>query len=354
MLKGIPNVGNTCFLNTCLQILLQTPELNFEENEKEEKENENPKKEKQLWIEWKKWRDSTTDAGDITKQFHEFHAFFKTIQHIANQKGFTLFTGYVQNDLSEFLLFFMDTLHDYFKRPKNMKVEGTIENDTDKMAIECYKMLQEKYNNEYSEILDTFYGVYISTIYSTQETIPQKMTSKPESFFLLDLPIPSTKTDIQPSTPSIYSCFNNYISPEYMENGWIDEKTKETKSVYKQMSFWNFPNILVISLQRFHTTYLPNYKIQISKNTELVDFPIENLDLSKYVVGYHPDTYIYDLYGIVNHIGDVNGGHYTAFVLSNAEKKWYHCNDHIIENVIDPQKMITPMAYVLFYRIRTL
>ena len=352
MIKGIPNVGNTCFLNTCLQMLLQTPELDFGIEENGVHIEEKDIVEKYLWMAWKKWKQVMVSSTDGSFDFREFQMFFHTIQYVAQKKGHTLFSGYVQNDLSEFLLFFMDSLHEYFKRPRSMKIEGVIQNETDQMAKECYQMLQDTYKNEYSEIIDTFYGISLSTIYSADK----KMSSKPETFFLLDLPIPS-------ASPSLYSCFDHYVSPEYMENGWIDETTKQTTSVYKKTDFWNFPKILVITLQRFETNYSnsghsqtnysgQNQEIHISKKMDLVDFPLENLDLSKYVVGYNARKYIYDLYGVVNHIGDVEGGHYTAFVLAESEKKWYHCNDHIIENVQDPRQIITPMAYVLFYRIR--
>jgi len=346
MIKGIPNIGNTCFLNTCLQILLQTPELDFEE--KQEKDS----LEKHLWIAWKNWKASMVSPAH-TFDFQEFTTFFKTIQFIAQEKGHSLFTGYVQNDLSEFLLFFMDTLHEYFKRPRSMKVEGVVQNETDVIAKQCYEIMQDMYKKEYSEIVDTFYGVSISTIYTIETVVPSgKVSSKPEMFFLLDLPIPSVSVLPLSAPLSIYSCFDHYISPEYMENGWIDETTKQTKSVYKNIMFWNFPKILVITLQRFQTIFSSQGQVHISKKMDLVYFPIENLDLSKYVVGYHPRKYIYDLYGVVNHIGDVHGGHYTAFVLGQ-DKKWYHCNDDRIEMVQDPRQIITPMAYVFFYRIRS-
>jgi len=344
-MKGIPNIGNTCFLNTCLQILLQTPELDF--LVKPEKDFvEKDLVEKYVWMAWKNWKATMVSDSDTISvtDIREFQTFVQTIQFVAQKKGHALFSGYVQNDLSEFLLFFMDTLHEYFKRPRNTKVEGVVKNETDAIAKECYQMMQDTYKNEYSEIIDTFYGISLSTIYD----IDKKVSSKPETFFLLDLPIPSPSAS---PSPSLYSCFDHYVSPEYMENGWIDETTKQTKSVYKKTDFWNFPKILVITLQRFQTNY-QNQEVQISKKMDLVDFPIENLDLSKYVIGYHPRKYVYDLYGVVNHIGDVHGGHYTAFVLSETGEKWYHCNDDRIEMVQDPRQIITPMAYVFFYRIR--
>ena len=358
-MKGIPNIGNTCFLNTCLQILLQTPELDFEEKDLVEKDLV----EKYVWMAWKRWKATMVSDSDTISvtDIREFQIFVQTIQFVAQKKGHALFSGYVQNDLSEFLLFFMDTLHEYFKRPRSTKVEGVVKNEIDVIAKQCYQMMQETYKNEYSEIIDTFYGISVSTIYDTDK----KVSSKPETFFLLDLPIPSPSLLTPEQNPlSIYSCFDHYNSPEYMENGWIDETTKQTKSVYKKTDFWNFPKILVITLQRFQTNYSgpahgQGTEVEISKKMDLVDFPIENLDLSKYVIGYHPRKYVYDLYGVVNHIGDVHGGHYTAFVLGQGldqsqetEKKWYHCNDDRIEIVQDPRQIITPMAYVFFYRIR--
>jgi ubiquitin C-terminal hydrolase len=96
-----------------------------------------------------------------------------------------------------------------------------------------------------------------------------------------------------------------------------------------------------IDLKRFNSN---NRKNQI-----LVDFPLENLDLSKYVIGYKKEQYIYNLYGICYHSGAVSGGHYTASV-KNANGKWYHYNDREVSEVKDLRKLINSKAYCLFYR----
>ena len=84
----------------------------------------------------------------------------------------------------------------------------------------------------------------------------------------------------------------------------------------------------------------------------MVDFPTENLDLSKYIVGYNKDSYKYDLYGICNHSGGVQGGHYTAFV-KNANGKWYLFNDSSISQVAE-NNIKTEKAYCFFYRKKML
>jgi ubiquitin C-terminal hydrolase len=102
--------------------------------------------------------------------------------------------------------------------------------------------------------------------------------------------------------------------------------------------------VLVIDLKRFNSSN--------RKNQCLVDFPIENLNLSPYVIGYNKDSYVYDLYGVCNHSGGVHGGHYSSFI-KNANGKWYHFNDTIVVEIME-SNIITPKAYCLFYRKKTI
>lgn len=88
----------------------------------------------------------------------------------------------------------------------------------------------------------------------------------------------------------------------------------------------------------------------IRKTNTLVDFPVDTLDLSEYVIGYDKDSYVYELYGICNHMGTVMGGHYTAFVKHKDSLTWYHYNDTKVTPVEDTDTMKTPQAYCLFYK----
>jgi ubiquitin C-terminal hydrolase len=144
-------------------------------------------------------------------------------------------------------------------------------------------------------------------------------------------------------SPSLIDCLNNYVEGEILdgENAWYNEETKEKVNIRKKIQFWSFPNILVIDFKRFNNSF--------QKNQILINFPLENLDLSSYVIGYKSESYKYDLYGVCNHSGGVMGGHYTAYV-KNANGKWYHFNDTSVSEVGNPESIISPKAYVLFYR----
>jgi ubiquitin C-terminal hydrolase len=160
----------------------------------------------------------------------------------------------------------------------------------------------------------------------------------PEPYFIINLPIPENN-----KSPNLLDCFDLYIESEILDgdNCVKDEETGEKVAVKKSMMFWNFPNVLVIDIKRFNAM---NRKNQI-----LIDFPLENLNLSKYVIGYNKDSFVYDLYGVCNHSGSVMGGHYTSFV-KNANGKWYHYNDTNVSEVGLAQQIVTPKAYCFFYR----
>lgn len=53
-----------------------------------------------------------------------------------------------------------------------------------------------------------------------------------------------------------------------------------------------------------------------NKLDTFVNFPIRNLDLSKYVnpaVAGPTQLYKYELYAVINHYGGLGGGHYSAY-----------------------------------------
>jgi ubiquitin C-terminal hydrolase len=187
--------------------------------------------------------------------------------------------------------------------------------------------------------MDLFFGIYMSVIRSKNGD--KILAIKPEQYFILDLPIMNEETKV---VSNLYDCFELFTKSEYLEgeNAWYNEKTGKKEDIRKQMCFWNFPKILIVSLKRFTPDGM-------NKLNNMIDFPIDDLDLSKYVQGYNPSKYKYELYGICNHMGGVTGGHYTAFV-RHIDNVWIHFNDNSVEIVDDASKIVTPLAYCLFYR----
>jgi ubiquitin carboxyl-terminal hydrolase 21 len=318
--SGLTNLGNTCYLNACIQVLSKTEELNtFLNNLKKIKDNSDAI----ILQEYNGLRKIM--AGNSTISPNRFLHF---LREMAKKKGNTAFVGYQQNDLSEFLSFLLDSLHNSVCRPIQVQVSGKSEHSVDDLAIICYNYIKSVYEKEYSEIMDIFHGVYVSVI----ETRRNKMhATTPEYYNILNLPM-SDKTQ------NIYDCFDLYIASEIIED-YYNDKTKKRETVNRRILFWNFPKILIICLKRYTNT--------IRKKNDIVECP-QTLDLCKYVQGYNRSSNVFELYAVCNHIGGVQGGHYTCNIRHKG--KWVHINDDDIHIMRGNEKVITPQTYCLFYR----
>lgn len=331
-LSGLTNLGNTCFLNSTLQVLSHTYELNEFLELKIYKKRLKNKYESVLLLEWDELRNILWKENCVVSPFK----FVQTVQKLARIKNMDMFTGFEQNDVSEFLIFIIDCFHTSLSREVNMTIEGSVKNDRDKIAVKCFERMRDMFSKDYSEIWNIFYGIQISqlTNFETQNVI----SMNPEPFFILNLPIPQDN-----KSPTLLDCFDLYVEGEKMDNDnqIMDETLGKKIDATKNILFWSFPDVLVIDIKRFNSS---NRKNQI-----FVDFPLDNLDLSKYVIGYNKDSYVYNLYGVCNHSGSSMGGHYTAFV-KNANEKWYHYNDTNVSEVALRNQIVTPKAYCFFYR----
>lgn len=326
-ITGLANLGNTCFMNACLQVLSHTYELSHLPLQ-----INTSKPESQLLTEWLELRNMLWgEKGDFVAP----KKFLKTVQTIAVFKKQELFAGFAQNDVSEFFLFLMDCFHTALAREIGVTISGTPSNPTDILAIKCFEMMKETVSKDYSEIWNLFYAVQVSMI--TRVDNGKLLIIKPEPYLMIDLPIPPDNRN-----PSLIDCLRHYVQGELIEK-YVDEQCNETVSIYKKIQFWSFPMILTIDLKRFNARF--------QKNQIHVTFPLTSLDLSEFVVGYNKSQYKYDLYGVCNHRGGTMGGHYTSYV-KNEHGKWFHFNDTQTTEVESEESIVSPMAYVLFYRMQ--
>ena len=381
---GLVNLGNTCFLNSCIQVLNHTYELiEILNDPKYLPIMKQDLPDYSIIKEWMDLREVMWANDGVVSP----NKFVYNVHKLAKEKNRDIFTGWAQNDMSEFLLFIIECIHNSMSRSIHMKISGNKKNNLDELAIQCYTMLQSVYSKEYSNIMEIFYGIYVSQIISNDGKIIYK--NNPENFFILDLPIPLIKSnssvfdsrvsrlssvcdstsptnsfvcDSASSTDStketnecsgqkqnnnsisLYDCFDLFTQEEILENenAWFNEESGLKENIQKRIIIWSFPEILVITLKRFSQN-------GERKLNDLVNFPVKNLNLKKYVKGYNANNYKYDLYGVCNHYGSVLGGHYTSYV-KNALNEWVHYNDSNVEIVQNMHEIVSPMAYCLFYR----
>jgi len=142
------------------------------------------------------------------------------------------------------------------------------------------------------------------------------------------------------------TCFDLFTGEEVLResNSWFCSTCKQSVTSKKQLSLTQLPEILVLHLKRFQYTTIYRDKI-----TSTVDFPLNDLDMGPYLGQDKPA--LYDLYAISNHIGGMSGGHYTAYTLNKNDKNWYKFDDSKC-SAIDASQVVSPDAYLLFYRLR--
>jgi hypothetical protein len=130
----------------------------------------------------------------------------------------------------------------------------------------------------------------------------------------------------------------NQIEKLSKDNEWYCPKCKKLQLADKKMEIYSISDVVIIHLKRFRN----NRKIE-----NLVEFPIEGLDLTKYLPKTK-DKYIYDLFAVANHTGGLHGGHYYAYCKNVKDGEWYEFNDSHVSK-IGKKKVCSDNAYVLFY-----
>ena len=316
-LSGLSNLGNTCFINSCIQILFHSYELcEYYENHV----NFNNTIESLLIKELFDLKKVLWSKPCVVSPKR-----FISVLHETSKKKNAIFSDFFQNDSTEFLLFIFENMHSCFPKFQT-DMEPTDSKDI--YAICKNHIITLMKRDDYSKINSIFYGI------KTTVLMDKTQSTTPEIFSMLHLPIPDAET-------TLYKCFEMYLSDELLEgeNGIINTETQKYEDTIKKTMICFLPNTLIISFQRFKMT------TTLRKNQNLIHYDLF-IDLTKFVVS--GEKYTYELYGVINHFGGIQGGHYTSFI-KNANKKWYHYNDTSVKEV-SVQEICSTKAYCLFYR----
>jgi ubiquitin carboxyl-terminal hydrolase 7 len=91
----------------------------------------------------------------------------------------------------------------------------------------------------------------------------------------------------------------------------------------KGCTFSSFPPILHLHLKRFEYDPLRDANVKINDRFEFD----EEIDLAPYMEEHPGGPEVYLLHSVLVHSGDVNGGHYYAYIRPDCSDRWFKFND---------------------------
>uniref|UniRef100_A0A1I8Q2N6 Ubiquitin carboxyl-terminal hydrolase n=1 Tax=Stomoxys calcitrans TaxID=35570 RepID=A0A1I8Q2N6_STOCA len=327
-LTGLKNLGNTCYMNSILQCLSNTPQL----------------AEYCITDKYKNYisRNNKT-KGQIVEEVAALIKVLwngnykcvasKDLRYVIGQYQ-KMFRGIEQQDSHEFLTILMDWLHSDLQTltvPEHAREPMTA---SDKAWLDFTKAKE-------SLILHLFYGQIKSIV---KCITCDKESATYECFSNLSLELPENNNICQLS-----QCLDMYFSGERI-NGWNCPACKQKRDAIKKLNISKLPPVLVVHLKRFYAdtdSISPMYK----KKQNYLRFPLENLNMSPYITiseSRRNTSKSYELYAVSNHYGSMESGHYTAFCKSSTYGKWFKYDDQMVTPQ-DASTVVSSAAYILFY-----
>lgn len=293
---GLQNIGNTCFMNSALQLFMKFSTL---------------------IIFLKSYnRYDTNILSSIRNFIYDYEkknivkpVEIKKIMGIKNSK----FNDYYQEDSHEFIFELLDFIEECLK--KEFKTED---------------------NNSFPEnIISELFDFNIKTLLKSDESDDKSILTTPHRFLNFSIPDKNDSIDIE-------SCLEEYVKQEFMngDNKWKPEGKKKQNAI-KVSYITKFPKYLIIVVKRYNYDKIGkkiNTLINIKEHWESEIFP-----KNKY----------YELIGCIHQSGNLNSGHYTSYIKNN--NKWFSCNDSNI-NEINSKKIldIAGKSYLILFNIRDL
>jgi ubiquitin C-terminal hydrolase len=332
---GLTNAGNTCYLNSAVQLLRHAPPFAalFGTEAWTRWRHEN-RKGLALADEMSTLIDALTKPGDSPVHSHKFAKAFITFAREINDE----ITFGAQADAAEAIQILLDGLHTHIAREVRMDIHGQMTTQSQREMRQSLESWAGFYRKEYSALVEHFYG-------QTQTTVIcdgcGARSTRYEPWCVLKLPIPGAEKAGAPA-PTLQECFRANFASEKLED-YACDGCKNRGSATMEHALSRYPEFMIVSLKRF-TNLGAKVRARIPYDEELVDLT-EWRSWSALQAAQN-----YRVVATVEHLGSSRGGHYCARG-RGADGEWQMYDDMSVSSV-GMRGAAGPDTYVLLLERR--
>ena len=323
---GLRNLGNTCYMNSILQCLSRLPPL-VSSMSKITKTDINPR--------------SKLD-GKLAFAFRDFIVELRNSPNQSTVSPYEIksqigkfcrqFSGYDQQDSSEFFRCFLDALGQELSRVQNkagyQEMTGNSKEDLRKVADRWWEY---SLSREDSVVNDVFQG-QLSSVITCGKCGYGSVSCDP--FLSLNLPSPESM-----SRTEVEDLLELYFKQTMLPSSYVCESCKKSGACTQKISIFRLPKVLVLQVKRFQVNAFSRTRL----NTEVR--MREELSLRGFINDRCESSKTYVLKGISHHTGTLYFGHYIAEC--KEDSTWYCFDDSRAYSVSPPSS--SSSAYLLFY-----
>lgn len=342
-MRGLTNFGNTCYLNSIIQILANTPQFiealkSFPTHVGDDLSL--PVSES-LGVLFDAYHSNDVTAGQLRYELGKFVTHF-----VRYHDSF----GMGHQDQHEYLMLLFRIIHDTINTPCKFHITGHPRSDLDKLeqrALTAYRI--DGMSTYADNLQNTEFNAYDSAIFrlftgqfhfQTECRNCRYISHRFETFRSWEVPAGNPSMESLTLEDSLSECTSvTQLAEEDMYE--CDSCHIKTQSLRK-CSIWRLPEILVINIKR-NITHRVDGRFITLKDPRTVKSP-DVLDCAPYM-SVTRDRSKYSLYATANHIGSPIHGHCICYI--KGEDGWYCLNDDKVtrSDFIDQNSQ-----YILFYR----
>ena len=324
---GLLNMGNTCYANAVLQCFRHCPRIPwiFERGRYSQLLQDAPAERR------RKQQELVRSFGDVIGllqackrgQSVRPSEFWAKFRGVVEGTGFEHLAARIPHDSHEFMLALLDTLHEGLSQEVEMKIlRPPPTTERERHCVAALETWRREFQKTYSPLVDLFYGLLQCTVECQR---CHAKSHRWETFTALKGSFPKegggnplTLTDL----------LREEFKPEPISD-YVCEACAPTRTdAVRTVRIWRMPVYPVVVLKRF--SYDGR---KISK--PIAPVPTDPITFEEFMSSEttQQTDQAYRLYGVVDHHGILNGGHYTAQARAAGSSAWQLYDDESVHGL---------------------